>query len=142
MSNTTYIFLFLFILSAPCYAQEENNNTATKQGNAVNKLGLGSRGGYNEHKRFSEMSSDDQKRPITKEIKNDCNEQGSVAVTIKVDREGKVISAEPGARGTTNPSKCLYDAAKEAALKTKFNSDPNAPEIQIGRIIYTFKLSE
>jgi hypothetical protein len=139
MSNTIFIFLFLFATGAACYAQEKNIDSAT---NSVKGLGLGPQGGYNGHECFSEMSPDDQKRPITKEIKTDCNEYGTVAVTIKVDRAGNVISAEPGARGTTNPSKCLYDTAKEAALKTKFNADSDAPEIQIGRMIYTFTLSE
>ena len=72
----------------------------------------------------------------------DCNEAGIVVVSIEVDRNGKVISATPGVRGTTNNSKCLLEPAKRAALETKFNKDDKAPSKQIGKIIYRFSLSE
>jgi outer membrane biosynthesis protein TonB len=71
----------------------------------------------------------------------DCNEAGTVVVSIEVDRSGKVISATPGVRGTTNNSRCLLEPAKRAALATRFNSDSNAPAKQIGKIIYRFRLS-
>ena len=65
-----------------------------------------------------------------------------VYVTIKVDQGGNVIEASPGAKGTTNSAKCLLDAAKKAALKTKWNADGKAPETQKGTIIYKFTLSK
>lgn len=71
-----------------------------------------------------------------------CNQSGTVMVSIEVDRDGKVIKAVPGVRGTTNNSKCLLKPAKEMALETKFNNDPRAPENQIGKIVYRFSLSE
>ena len=72
----------------------------------------------------------------------DCNEAGKVVVSIEVNRNGQVIAAQPGVRGTTNNSKCLLDKAKENAMATKFNSDSNAPAKQIGKIIYNFTLSQ
>ncbi|MEN8188043.1 MAG: energy transducer TonB [Bacteroidota bacterium] len=72
----------------------------------------------------------------------DCNEEGKVYVEISVDRNGKVISARPGVKGTTNSASCLMQRAKEAALKTKFSADNNAPAKQRGTIIYNFSLSE
>lgn len=77
-----------------------------------------------------------------KKYLQDCNEAGVVVVSIEVDRSGKVISAVPGVRGTTNNSRCLLEPAKRAALATFFNSDPEAPSKQIGKIIYRFRLSE
>ncbi len=71
-----------------------------------------------------------------------CNETGIVVVKIEVDRNGKVIGAYPGVKGTTNTAPCLMEPAKKAALATKFNSDSKAPNKQIGSIIYNFKLSE
>jgi outer membrane biosynthesis protein TonB len=71
----------------------------------------------------------------------DCNEAGTVVVSIEVDRNGNVISATPGVRGTTNNSRCLLEPAKRAALATKFNADSNAPAKQIGKIVYRFSLS-
>jgi len=77
-----------------------------------------------------------------KKFVQDCNEAGTVVVSIEVDRNGKVISATPGVRGTTNNSRCLLEPAKRAALATKFNKDDKAPHKQIGKIIYRFSLSE
>lgn len=77
-----------------------------------------------------------------KKIIQDCNESGEVVVRIEVNRNGDVIKATPGAKGTTNSSSCLLDPAKRAALATKFNSDSKAPSTQVGFITYVFKLSE
>lgn len=71
----------------------------------------------------------------------DSQQQGKVVVTIRVDRNGKVISATPGAKGSTTTNAYLYSKAKEAALKTTFEANTDAPEIQVGTIIYNFKLN-
>ncbi len=72
----------------------------------------------------------------------DCQEEGIVVVQIQVDRSGRVINAVPGYRGTTTPAPCLWKPAKEAALKTKWNTDTNAPAMQTGTIIYKFSLTQ
>lgn len=74
------------------------------------------------------------------EPKYTCNEEGRVVVQIAVDRSGKVISATPGARGTTNTAKCLQDQAKAAALKARF--DAGDSDKQIGTIVYNYRLTE
>ena len=71
----------------------------------------------------------------------DCNEEGKVYVSISVDQSGSVIAAQAGVKGTTNSVACLLNKAKEAALKTKFNSDNKAPFKQVGIIIYNFSLN-
>lgn len=76
------------------------------------------------------------------QFKQDCNEAGIVVVSIEVDRNGKVIKATPGVRGTTNNTKCLLDPARKAALATRFNNDDKAPVKQIGKIVYRFSLSQ
>lgn len=70
-----------------------------------------------------------------------CNEQGKVMVQIVVDKSGNVLETNTGVKGTTNMSKCLLDACKEAALKSKWQPDENAPERQIGTIIYNFRIN-
>ncbi|MEE9409148.1 MAG: energy transducer TonB [Polaribacter sp.] len=72
----------------------------------------------------------------------DCQEEGIVVVRITVDKNGRVIRATPGVKGTTNSAPCLFKPAKEAALKTKWNSDKDAPKVQTGTIIYKFTLSK
>ena len=77
-----------------------------------------------------------------KKFVQDCNESGIVVVKIEEDRNGNVIKATPGVKGTTNSASCLTEPAKRAALATRFNSDNKAPTTQVGTIIYEFKLSE
>ena len=66
------------------------------------------------------------------------DDQGKVVVTIKVDRQGFVISAEAGARGTTITDQKLWQEAEAAAKRARFSSKPDAPEIQRGTITYNF----
>ncbi|GGH01802.1 hypothetical protein GCM10011416_20710 [Polaribacter pacificus] len=74
--------------------------------------------------------------------KPECNEEGIVVVSIEVDRTGKVIKAIAGVKGTTNTAECLLKPAKEAALRTTWNPDNNAPIKQTGTIIYKFSLAK
>jgi len=67
------------------------------------------------------------------------NEEGTVVVSITVDKDGNVIKATPGARGSTTLNKTLLDAAERAARQAKFTRNPNAIE-QTGTITYIFKL--
>lgn len=71
-----------------------------------------------------------------------CNEEGRVVVRIVVDRNGKVISATPGVKGTTNNNPCLLEPAKETAFKHQWNLDANAPVQQTGFVVVNFKLGE
>lgn len=72
----------------------------------------------------------------------DCEEEGIVVVSITVDKTGKVIQAVAGVKGSTNTAACLLKPAKEAALRTTWNSDSRAPSKQTGTIIYKFSLSK
>ena len=65
---------------------------------------------------------------------------GRVVVTISVDRNGDVITAQPGAEGTNVTDKDLWQAARKAALGTHFNISADAPEKQYGTITYIFSL--
>jgi colicin import membrane protein len=75
-------------------------------------------------------------------VQQECNESGRVVVKIVVDRNGKVISAEPGVRGTTNNNPCLLEPAKKTAFMHKWNLDSNAPNQQVGFVVVNFKLGE
>lgn len=67
-------------------------------------------------------------------------EAGVVVVTIWVDQYGAVKKAQAGAPGTTVNSSKLLQAAREAALKARFNMSAEAPVMQEGTITYVFKL--
>jgi len=72
----------------------------------------------------------------------ECQEEGIVVVRITVDKNGKVITAIPGVKGSTNTAACLLKPAKAAALKTTWNADSKAPTKQTGTIIYKFSLTK
>jgi protein TonB len=71
-----------------------------------------------------------------------CEEEGTVVVSIEVDKYGTVLKAVSGVKGTTNSANCLLKPAREAALRTTWNADPNAPNKQKGTIIYKFSLTK
>jgi len=72
---------------------------------------------------------------------NNCNEAGTIVVRVTVDRNGNVINALPGIKGSTNSSSCLKNIAKDAAMRTKWEPKASASAEQIGSIVYNFKLN-
>lgn len=68
-------------------------------------------------------------------------EEGTVVVTIFVNREGIVTRATAGAKGTTTSSTQLRLLAEQAAKKAKFSPKDDAPEEQKGTITYNFELN-
>jgi len=81
-------------------------------------------------------------RPSRQIFKQDCNEYGLVVVKIEVDQSGRVVSAEPGVRGTTNTHPCLLEPAKKIALSHKWPADSKAPSRQIGFVSINFDISQ
>ena len=70
----------------------------------------------------------------------DLQKEGTVVVAITVDRNGRVTDATPGIKGSTTLDGDLLKLAKDAALKTTFESSNDAPIIQKGTITYIFRL--
>ncbi len=116
---------------------EEQGDQGIKDGNQNSNTYNGESNGTNG---IAYQLGDRTIAEITKPI-YDSQQQGKVVVTIRVNRNGNVISASPGAKGSTTTSLYLYAKAKEAALKTTFEANSKAPEIQVGTIIYNFKLN-
>jgi len=72
--------------------------------------------------------------------KYDYQGEGRVVVEVSVDKEGKVIQAIPGSKGSTTLDEYLLKVAKEAALEARFEAKPDAPAVQKGTITYNFIL--
>jgi len=70
-----------------------------------------------------------------------CNEAGKVVVEVSVDRTGRTIGAIAGVKGSTNTAKCLLDQARIAAMNTRWDASSDAPEKQVGKIVYNFNLN-
>ena len=81
-------------------------------------------------------------RPSKQIYKQECNEYGLVVVKILVNRQGKVISAEPGIRGTTNTHPCLLAPAKKIAMSHKWPADSDAPTTQVGFVSINFDVGQ
>lgn len=67
-----------------------------------------------------------------------CMGSGEVIVDIVVNQNGKVISAEIRTSTTPSGETCLPDAARTAALKSRFSIDLKAPTQHSGHITYKF----
>ena len=67
----------------------------------------------------------------------DFPEEGHIVVEIIVDRQGNVIRASV-TKGTDIANAEMREMALEAARRSKFAPDPNAPEEQKGTITYNF----
>jgi len=67
-----------------------------------------------------------------------CEGSGVVEVKIVVDQLGRVIQLEVDKQGESANEICLAEAAKTAALKTRFNANYDAPVRQTGSITYHF----
>lgn len=65
-------------------------------------------------------------------------DQGKVVVTIWVNKEGKVIKAIAGSKGTSTSDQKLWKLAEEAAKRSSFASKSDAAEEQKGTITYNF----
>jgi hypothetical protein len=65
-----------------------------------------------------------------------------VAVDIKVDNAGNVVSASIQPKGTTTTNTSMRNIALQKARQLKFNPDENAAEQQIGTIVFNFRVRE
>lgn len=65
-------------------------------------------------------------------------EVGTIVVEIYVNQEGTVVRAKGGVRGTTIFDNNMWRKCEQAAKKSKFAADPDAPEEQGGTITYKF----
>lgn len=78
-----------------------------------------------------------QKLPVPK---YDYQKEGKVVVEVSVDRQGKVVQAVPGTKGSTTLDDYLLKVAKDAAMEARFEAKPDAPVTQKGTITYNFIL--
>lgn len=106
--------------------------------NSDNRTGTGGSGGGGDYM-LGGRAATQRPRP-----EYDCTDEGTVVVKVYVDRTGRVLRAVPGeaitgGAATNTFSSCLFNEARDTALRTKWQGDPNAPEEQVGYIVYRFK---
>ena len=76
-----------------------------------------------------------------KKPENPTQEDGKVVVDIWVNRQGMVVRAKTGARGSTTTNPILQKKAEEAAYKAIFKKDETAPFEQKGTMTFVFILN-
>jgi outer membrane biosynthesis protein TonB len=82
-----------------------------------------------------------QRNFITKPSIDDVTrKEGKIVVDIQVDKAGNVVSAHAGARGTTITDNNLLHKCEQAALSCKLNASDTAPDVQVGTIIFVFRV--
>ena len=72
---------------------------------------------------------------------DDFSEEGTVVIDIWVNPAGQVVRAEVATKGTTIINNTMRQKALQAAKRSTFAADPNAPEEQHGTITYTFVIN-
>lgn len=79
-------------------------------------------------------------RTITNKPRVDImtEEHGTVVVDVTIDKYGHVISAVPGAKGTTTDSKYLITKAKQCAESALYDTKPTYPLKTQGTFSITF----
>lgn len=113
--------------------QKGDKGVATGVPDAPNYSGVGGLGSEGISYNLGNRKANSLPKPIY-----NSNDQGRVNVRIRVDKNGRVISAEILQKGTTVSDINLHTMAIQAAQKAVFAPDPDAPEIQVGTITYNF----
>lgn len=72
------------------------------------------------------------------EVSVGTEDKGAVVVSIVIDRYGNVISAVPGAPGSTTSNSYLYTKAESAAKSAKFSQNLKGPLETEGTITFVY----
>ena len=74
-------------------------------------------------------------------FQDEFNENAKVAVRIKVDNQGRVTEATYEPRGSTASDAGLRSIAISKAKQLRFDVNPDAPDTDMGVIIFNFKVN-
>lgn len=73
-------------------------------------------------------------------LSDDGQSEGKISVQITVNRDGNIMTAKAGGRGTTIQNASLWRKCEDAARQARLNAIGDGPEIQAGVVIFSFKL--
>lgn len=73
-------------------------------------------------------------------VSDDRRHTGKIVVDIRVDKNGNVVYARAGARGTTITDSNLLQKCEDAVKSSKLNPLDSAPDPQIGTVVFVFKV--
>ncbi|TCC89533.1 energy transducer TonB [Pedobacter frigiditerrae] len=71
---------------------------------------------------------------------DDGQETGKIVVKIRVNRNGQVISATAGAKGTTFSNDALFRKCERAVMNATLDRIENGPEVRTAVVVFNFKV--
>jgi hypothetical protein len=71
---------------------------------------------------------------------DDGQSSGKVAVRIKVNKDGTVIDATPGVKGTTLNDRELWQKCKDAVMGARLTQSESVSDVQTGVVVFNFKI--
>lgn len=73
-------------------------------------------------------------------VEDNHRSTGRIVVEIHVDKNGNVLYAQAGAKGTTITDYNLFIKCENAVKNAKLNSSEDAPDTQVGYVTFIFKV--
>lgn len=131
------------------YTGKKNNASGTGDGTGTTAGNQGSKDGDPLASDYGEggsgfgdasLSLENRRFVVSPKIEDNGQQFGKIAVEVRVDRDGKIISARAGVRGTTITNADLFEKCERAALGSQLNRLDKAPPVQTGVIVFNFKL--
>lgn len=71
---------------------------------------------------------------------DDGQKTGKIAVRITINKQGIVVDAVPGVKGTTLQDLDLWAKCKTAVMGARLNQSDSAPDLQVGVVVFNFKV--
>jgi hypothetical protein len=72
--------------------------------------------------------------------RDDGQKTGKIAVRLSINKDGIVINAVPGVKGTTLNDRDLWEKCRQAVMGARLNQSENAPDVQFGVVVFNFKV--
>jgi hypothetical protein len=129
------------------YKGKKNNGTGQGDGTGTEPGNQGSINGDPQAPNYGEGGSGNGNTPIAlskfnnvKQIVDNGQQTGKIAVKVRIDRSGKVISAIAGAKGTTFSDQNLYRLCENAIMGATLDNMVNGLENRAFTVIFNFKV--
>jgi len=71
---------------------------------------------------------------------DDGQKTGKVAVRLKIDKNGNVLDATPGVKGTTLNDRELWQKCKDVVMRARVEKSETGSDVQIKVVIFYFKV--
>jgi len=128
----------------------KTSNTSTGQGDGTGKV-PGNQGSINGDplsanygaggSGFGDLNLPNRQYVSRPRIEDNGQISGKIIVRIMVNKNGEIVNAFPGERGTTISDQKLWEKCRLAVMGARFNSLDSAPDVQIGTVVFNFKVN-